>query len=91
MNLGELDEPGLASSQMAGRQSSVRRAAFLVALLVSAGVYAYSVVGIMGTGSELRSVVNARSVERSAPVVYHRQTETHENCPGQAAADRVKL
>jgi len=75
---------------MAGRLSRVRRAAFLVALLVSAAVYAYSVAGIMGTGSELRSVVSARSVERSAPVVYHQRTETHENCPGQADADRVE-
>ena len=45
---------------MAGRLSRLRRAAFLVALVVSAAVYAYSVTGIMGTGSELRSVVSAR-------------------------------
>ena len=76
---------------MAGRLSRLRRAVFLVALVVSAAVYAYSVAGIMGTGSELRSVVSARSVERSAPVVYHPATETHENCPDQAAAERVEL
>ena len=76
---------------MAGRLSRVRRAAFLVALVVSAAVYAYSVAGIMGTGSELRSVVSARSAERLAPVVYRPATQTHENCPAQAAAERVEL
>lgn len=76
---------------MAGRQSRVRRAAFPVALLVSAAVYAYSLAGIMGTGSELRSLVSARSVERSAPVVYRPATESRENCPDRAGADRVKL
>lgn len=76
---------------MAGRLSRVRRAAFVVALLVSAAVYAYSVAGIMGTGSELESVVNAPSVERSAPVRYQPGTETHEDCPSQAGADRVEL
>ncbi len=76
---------------MAGRLSRVRRAAFLVALLVSAAVYAYSLSAIAGTGGELRSLVKARSVERSAPVVYHQGTETHENCPDRADADRVKL
>jgi hypothetical protein len=76
---------------MAGRLSRVRRAAFAVALVVSAAVYAYSVAGIMGTGSELRSVVSARSAERSAPVVYRPATEAHEDCPAQAAAERVEL
>ncbi len=76
---------------MPGRLSRVRRAAFLVALLMSAAVYAYSVAGIMGTGSELRSVVSARSAERSAPVMYRPATETHENCPARAAAERVEL
>jgi hypothetical protein len=76
---------------MAGRRPSVRRVAFLAALLVSAAVYAYSVAGIVGTGSELKSVVSARSVERSAPVVYHPADETHGNCPDRAAAERVEL
>jgi hypothetical protein len=76
---------------MAGRLSRVRRAAFLVALLVSAAVYAYSLSAIAGTGGELRSLVKGRSVERSAPVMYHPATETHENCPDPADADRVKL
>lgn len=73
---------------MAGRLSRVRRAAFVVALLVSAAVYAYSVAGIMGTGSELRSVVNARPAESLAPVVYHPGAETHGDCPDRADADR---
>lgn len=76
---------------MAGRLSPVRRAAFLVALLVSAVVYAYSLAGIAGTGSELRSLVRAQSVERSAPVTYQPPTETHANCPDRAAANRVEL
>jgi hypothetical protein len=76
---------------MAGRLSRVRRAAFLVALLLSAAAYAYSLGGIIGTGSELRSVVNAQSVERSAPVVYHPATGTQENCPDRPNVKRVEL
>ena len=80
---------------MAGRFSRVRRAAFLVALLVSAAAYAYSVGGIMGTGSELRSVVSAESVERSAPVMYRSAPEAYENCPNEGPrrpdAPRVEL
>jgi hypothetical protein len=76
---------------MARRLSRVRRAAFVVALLVSAAVYAYSVAGIMGTGSELRSVVSAQSVERSAPVTYHSATGRHQDCPYSAGASRVEL
>jgi hypothetical protein len=76
---------------MAGRLSRVRRAAFVAALLVSAAVYAYSLAGIMGTRGELESVVRARSVERSAPVVYQPGAETRENCPYRAGADRVEL
>lgn len=76
---------------MARRLSRARRVAFLLALLVSAAVYAYSVAGIMGTGSELKSVVSAQSVERSAPVVYRPAAETHGNCSDRAAAKRVEL
>jgi hypothetical protein len=80
---------------MAGRFSRVRRAAFLVALLASAAAYAYSLSGIMGTGSELRSVVSAESAERSAPVVYRSVPEAYENCPYEDSqppdAPRVEL
>jgi hypothetical protein len=76
---------------MAGRSPRTRRAVFLVALLVSAAAYAYSLAGIMGTGSELRSFVNARSVERSAPAAYRPATDTHENCPYRADASRVEI
>jgi hypothetical protein len=76
---------------MPGRISPARRAAFLVALLVSAAAYAYSLAGIMGASNELNSLVSARSVERSAPAVYRPPTDTHANCPGRAAADRVEL
>jgi hypothetical protein len=69
---------------MAGRPSSVRRAAFLVALLLSVAVYAYSLAAIMGTRGELRSVVSAQSVGRSAPAAYEPATEPHEDCPDQA-------
>ena len=75
---------------MAGRSSGVRRAAFLVALVVSAAVYAYSVAGIMGTGSELRSV-SAESAERSAPVVYPAPSETRQDCPYRPDEPRVEL
>jgi hypothetical protein len=76
---------------MARRLSRIRRAAFLVALVVSAAVYAYSVAGIMGTGSELRSVVSARSVERAAPVSYHPATDRDQDCPYSTGASRVEL
>jgi hypothetical protein len=76
---------------MPGRLSRIRRAAFLVALLVSAAAYAYSLAAIAGTGSELRSYVSERSVERSAPVSYHSETDTRGDCPDQADAHRVKL
>ena len=76
---------------MAGRLSRVRRAAFLVALLLSAAAYAYSLGGIIGTRSELQAVVNAQSVGRSAPVVYHPATGTQENCPDRPNVDRVEL
>lgn len=76
---------------MARRLSRVRRAAFVVALVVSAAVYAYSVAGIMGTGSELRSVVSAQSGERSAPVIYHPATERDRDCPYSPGASRVEL
>jgi hypothetical protein len=76
---------------MLGRLSRIRRAAFLVALLVSAAAYAYSLAAIAGTGSELRSYVSERPVERSAPVSYHPATDSREDCPEPADADRVKL
>jgi hypothetical protein len=76
---------------MARRLSRIRRAAFLVALVVSAAVYAYSVAGIMGTGSELRSVVSAQSVERSAPVNYRSATDRNQDCPYSTGASRVEL
>ena len=76
---------------MAGRTLRVRRTVFLVALLVSSAVYVYSLAGIAGTGSQLRSLVSAQSAPRSAPVVYHPEPETRGNCPGQAGADRVEL
>jgi hypothetical protein len=76
---------------MPGRISRARRAVFLVALLVSAAAYAYSLAGIMGASNELNSLVNARSVERSAPAAYRPPTDPHANCPGREAADRVEL
>jgi hypothetical protein len=74
-----------------GRISRVRRAAFLVALLVSVAAYAYSLGAIMGTGSELRSAVSGRSVERPAPVVYGPGAENRGDCPDRADARRVEL
>jgi hypothetical protein len=76
---------------MGGRPSRVRRPAFLVALLVSAAVYAYSLAGILGAGNDLRAAVSAQSVERSAPVVYLPAAETHDDCPDRFDAERVEL
>ena len=76
---------------MAGRLSRVRRAAFLLALVVSAALYSYSVAGIMGTSSQLRSAVSARSVERAVTISYPPPAEAHENCRDRADAERVEL
>ena len=76
---------------MGGRIAPLRRAAFIVALLVSVAAYAYSLGAIAGTGGELRSAVRAQSVELSAPVVYRQATGRHEDCPFQADASRVEL
>jgi hypothetical protein len=77
---------------MAGRPSRVRRLAFLLALLVSTAVYAYSLAGIVGATGELRSAVSARSVERPAPVVHRQQGgERRGDCPDRADEPRVEL
>jgi hypothetical protein len=76
---------------MAGRPSRGRRLAFLLALLVSSAVYAYSLAGIVGAGGDLRSAVSAQSVERQAPVVYRPGGENREDCPDRADEPRVEL
>jgi hypothetical protein len=68
---------------MFGRPSRVRRAAFLLALLVSTVLYAYSLVGIAGTGSELRSAVRAQASDRSASVSYQPASQNHDDCPAR--------
>ena len=78
---------------MAGRPSRVRRPAFLVALLVSAALYAYSLVAIASTGSELRSAVSAQAGDRSTNVSYRPPSQDHDDCPARDGADpsRVRL
>jgi hypothetical protein len=69
---------------MAGRSSRVRRPAFLLALLVSAALYAYSLLGIAGTETQLRSAVSAQGSERAAPVSYRPASQAHYDCPDRA-------
>jgi hypothetical protein len=68
---------------MAGRPSRVRRPAFLLALLVSAALYAYSLLGIAGTESDLRSAVRAQTSERWTPVSYPQSNQSHDDCPAR--------
>jgi hypothetical protein len=69
---------------MAGR---FHRTAFLVALLVSAAVYAYSLAGIAATGDELRSAVSAQATERPTPVSYRTWDDGKGDCPASAEPD----
>jgi hypothetical protein len=69
---------------MAGR---FQRTAFLVALLVSAAVYAYSLLGIAATGDELRSAVSAQTTEQSTPVSYRTWDDGRGDCPASAEPD----
>jgi hypothetical protein len=64
-----------------------QRTAFLVALLVSAAVYAYSLLGIAATGDELRSAVSAQATERSTPVSYRTWEDGTGDCPASAEPD----
>ena len=73
---------------MAGRLSRVRRPAFLLALLVSAALYAYSLAGIAGTQSDLRSAVKSRESERLAPVSCGSPSHGHDDCPARDDEDR---
>lgn len=72
---------------MAGRPSRVRRPAFVLALLVSVALYAYSLAGIAGTGSELRSAVSEQVSARSAPVSYERPSQDYDDCPDRHHED----
>jgi hypothetical protein len=78
---------------MTGRFSP-RRAAFLVALLVSAALYAHSLVGIASTGDDLRSAVLAERAERAVPVSYRSWDDRGDgdDCPASERAEsRVRL
>jgi hypothetical protein len=77
---------------MAGRPSRVRRPAFLLSLLVSAALYAYSLAGIAGTEGKLRSAVKAQASERSTPVSYQQPSQAQDECPARDdAAPAVRL
>lgn len=77
---------------MAGRPSRVRRPAFLLALLVSAALYAYSLAGIADTGGALRSAVKAQPNDRPTPVSYQQPSQDHGDCPARDADQpRVRL
>jgi hypothetical protein len=72
----------------------LRRTAFLVALLVSAALYAHSLMGIASTGDELRSVVQAESAERAVPVTYRTWDDRDDgyDCrPSEQVKSRVRL
>jgi lipopolysaccharide export LptBFGC system permease protein LptF len=64
-------------------RSRIRRPAFLVALLVSAAAYAYSLLGIAATGDELRSAVEAQSAKRAVAASYN-AWDTGGGCPDSA-------
>lgn len=78
---------------MAGRPSRVRRPVFLLSLLVSAALYAYSLAGIAGTESKLRSAVRSQGSDRSTPVSYERPAQDHDDCPARddAAPPEARL
>jgi hypothetical protein len=72
----------------------IGRPAFLVALLVSAAVYAYSLFGIAATGEELRSAVQAESAARPVPVTYRTWDDRDDgyDCPAsEHVKSRVRL
>jgi hypothetical protein len=54
------------------------RIAFVTALVVSAALFSYSLVGIAGAGGDVRSLVREQSIERSVPVVDDRCADEHE-------------
>jgi hypothetical protein len=78
---------------MGRRPSRVRRPAFILGLVVSAALYAYSLAGIASTGGELRSAVIAQSAERARTVSYQEPTESYSSCPERAErpVKRVRL
>jgi hypothetical protein len=78
---------------MTGR-FSLRNTAFLVALLVSAALYAHSLMGIASTGDELRSAVQAERAKRAVPVIYRSPDDSGDryDCPAsERAHSRVRL
>ena len=53
---------------MHGRAMRLRRLGFVLALFVSAAVFAYSLTGIVSAGDDLRSAAAPQAKERPAPV-----------------------
>ncbi len=69
-------------------RSHARRLAFAVALLASAAIYAYSLLGIAATETTLRAAADTQAPDRSVAVSY----ETNDDCEGWTGeAGRVRL
>jgi hypothetical protein len=60
---------------MERRPVGLRRLGFVMALLVSAATFAYSLTGIVSAGDDLRSARATQAKERQAPVSYERCRE----------------
>ena len=63
---------------MHGRLMGPRRIGFVLALLASAAVFAYSLTGIVRAGDDLRAKAEPRSSERQTPV-YDCPERRHES------------
>ena len=55
---------------MRGRVTRLRRPGFVLALILSAATFAYSLTGIVSAGDDLRDTPSPTSKKREPPVAY---------------------
>ena len=55
---------------MRGRLTRLRRPGFVLALVLSAATFAYSLTGIVSAGDDLRDTSSPVSTKRQPPVAY---------------------
>jgi hypothetical protein len=55
---------------MRGPVTRLRRPGFVLALILSAATFAYSLTGIVSAGDDLRDTPRPASTKRQPPVVY---------------------
>jgi hypothetical protein len=67
---GLLERTGYVSGAMRGRLTRLRRTGFVLALILSAATFAYSLTGIVSAGDELRDTPSRVSKKRQPPVAY---------------------